>query len=213
MRHLALFSGVALALCFPVAAIADDTASLRVTGTISPASCSVSLGSGSEVKLDPVKLADFTPGKDLELAEKDASLSINCEGGPAFFRLKATDATGEIADGSAHYGLGRNEQGGQNKSNGYFELRIDADAMPSNKFVLQSTDSGEGKAWRAVGSAKVPFEHSDETFAFADSAGAITPVALASLTVPLKIKAFLAKDPIVNDEVELAGQATIEILY
>jgi type 1 fimbria pilin len=213
MRHLALFSGVALALCAPLSVMADDTANLKVTGTISPASCGVSLASGSEVNLGTVRLSDFKPGEDLKLEAKTASLSIACNGGPAFFRLRASDATGGVSDGSAHYGLGQNDQSGESKSNGYFELSIDAESMSANKFVLKSTDSGAGQAWASAGSGKVPFAHDDETFAFAADAAATSPVALASLTVPLKIEAVLAKDPTVNDEVELAGQATIEILY
>ena len=104
MRHLALFSGVALALCAPLSVMADDTANLKVTGTISPASCGVSLASGSEVNLGTVRLSDFKPGEDLKLEAKTASLSIACNGGPAFFRLRASDATGGVSDGSAHYG-------------------------------------------------------------------------------------------------------------
>jgi Protein of unknown function (DUF1120) len=214
MRHLALFSGITFALLSPVSAMADDTASLKVTGTISPASCSVSLGGVSEVKLDPVKLADFTPGQDLELKEKEASLTITCEGAAAKFRLKATDSNnvGVSEPGDAHYSLGRNEQGGKNTPNGYYELSIDAASMASNNFVLKSTDSGAGQAWAQLGSASVPFDHDGEAFAFG-AAGATEPAALASLTVPLKIRAVLAKDPIVTEEVALAGQTTIEILY
>lgn len=214
MRHLALLSGVALVLATPMPALADDTASLKVTGIISPASCSVSLGGASEVQLDPVKLSDFVPGQDLVLNEKTASLSIDCQGAAAKFRLKATDSNlGVSTPGAANYSLGRNEQGGLNKPNGYFTLSIDTDAMASNKFVLKSTDSGVGQAWATPVSGNVPFDHDGEAFAFAGDASATEPVALATLTVPLKIAAVLAKDPIVNEEVELAGQATIEIFY
>lgn len=215
MRHLALFSGITLALLVPASAMAQDSAQLKVTGTISPASCSVSLGGGSEVKLDPVKLADFKPGEDLRLAEKTASLTIACEGAAAKFRLKASDSNnvGVSEDGASHYSLGRNEQGGKNKPNGYFALSIDAGSMASHQFVLKSTDSGAGQAWVQAGSDAVPFDHDGEAFAFAADAAAMEPADLASLTVPLTISAVLAKDPIVNEEVQLAGQATIEILY
>lgn len=215
MRHLALFSGIAFALLAPASAMAADTANLKVTGTISPASCSVSLGGASEVKLDPVKLTDFTPGQDLRLPEKTASLTITCEGAAAKFRLKASDANnvGVTEEGASHYSLGRNEQGGKNRANGYFALSIDAASMASNPFVLKSTDSGAGQAWQQAGSGAVPFDHDGEAFAFAATAGATEPAALASLTVPLKINAVLAKDPVVTEEVALTGQATIEILY
>ncbi|APG03975.1 hypothetical protein BJI69_08725 [Luteibacter rhizovicinus DSM 16549] len=215
MRHLSLFSGIAVALLVPASAMADDTASLKVTGTISPAACSVSLGGASEVKLDPVKLSDFTGGQDLELKEKDASLTISCEGAAAKFRLKATDATGlgVSEPGDSHYSLGRNEQGKSNKANGYFVLSIDAPSMAANNFVLKSTDSGAGQAWDKLGNGSAPFDHDGEAFAFGADAAATEPAALTSLIVPLKIKAVLAKDPIVVEEVALAGQATIEILY
>src|ERR1700754_3305008 len=130
MRHLALYSAAGLALLAPLAVMADDSANLKVSGVISPASCSVSLGGASEVQLDPVKLSDFVPGEDLVLAEKSASLSIDCQGAAAKFRLKATDSgLGVSTDGAAHYSLGRNEQGDSNKPNGYFTLSIDTDAM------------------------------------------------------------------------------------
>jgi len=215
MRHIALLSGISLALLTPLAAIAADTATLQVTGTITPASCSVSLGGAPDVQLDPVKLGDFTPGQDLALGAKTASLLIDCQGAPAKFRLKATDslAEGTSTAGDSHYSLGRNEQGNLNKPNGYFKLSIDAQSMASSKFVLKSTDSGAGQAWGTPVSGLVPFDHDGEAFAFAADASATEPADLATLTVPLKIEAVLAKDPIVNEDVAISGRATIEIFY
>jgi len=215
MRHLALYSGIALALLAPVSVMAEDSAQLTVTGTITPASCGVSLGGAQEVKLDPVKLSDFTPDQDLALAEKAASLTISCEGSAAKFRLKASDA-GAIPEANANpdrYSLGWNEQGSVARSNGYFKLAIDTGVMPSNGFVLKSTDDGLGKTWAQARHGLVGFDHDGEAFAFADKASATEPAALTTLTVPLKISAVLAKNPTVVDEVQLAGQATIEILY
>ncbi|PTR27262.1 hypothetical protein C8J98_10940 [Luteibacter sp. OK325] len=216
MRHLALYSGVTLALLVPLAATAEDTASLKVTGTISPASCSVSLVGVPEegVKLQSVKLADFTPGQDLVLEERNASLAIDCQGAAAKFWLKASDANGDQGaseSGPSHYSLGFNEQG--RKANGYFALSIDAASMVSNTFVLKSTDGGLGEAWATPVTGRVGFDKDGEAFAFAADADATEPAALSTLNVPLKINAVLAKDPVVNDEVELAGQATIEIFY
>lgn len=216
MRHPALFSGTALALLASTSVMANDTANLKVSGVISPAVCSVSLAGGaSGVRLDPVKLADFTPGEDLALAPKDASLTIDCQGAAARFRLKATDSSSEGVSeaGSNHFSLGRNTQGGGNKANGYFALSIDTASMPANKYVLKSTDSGVGEAWAQPVTGAVPFDKDGEAFAFAADAAATEPADLATLTVPLKIAAVLAKDPIVTEDVELAGQATIEILY
>jgi type 1 fimbria pilin len=216
MRHLALFSGITVALLAPASAIADDTASLKVTGTISPASCSVSLvGVPQEgVQLDAIKLADFKPGQDLPLAEKKASLTIDCQGAAAQFSLKATDAQaglGTSTPAASHYSLGFNEQG--KKPNGYFTLSIDAASMADNKYVLKSTDGGLGEAWAPPTTGVVAFDHDGEAFAFAANGAATEPASLATLTVPLTINAVLAKDPVVNEEVALAGQATIEILY
>jgi type 1 fimbria pilin len=216
MRHLALISGISLALLAPTSVMAADSAQLTVTGSISPASCSVSVSGGSDVKLDPVKLGDFTAGQDLPLTEKTASLTISCEGAAAKFRLKAKDSSNSLASvaGSNHYGLGWNElEGGTPKPNGYFKLSIDTGAMQSNKFVLKSTDGGVGEAWAQTRPGQVPFDHDGEAFAFAAKASAMEPADLTTLTVPLKINAVLAKDPTVTEEVALAGQATIEILY
>ena len=215
MRHIALFSGISLALLAPLAAVAADTASLQVTGSISPAVCSVSIVGSPEVSLGTVNLSDFTPGEVLKLEEKTASLAIDCQNGAAQFRLKATDGVSEGTStaGPANYSLGRNTQGGQNKANGYFTLSIDSAAMAASNFVLKSTDQGAGQAWGAATTGAVPFDHDGEAFAFANAQEATEPAKLASLTVPLKIAAVLAKDPIVGEEVALAGQTTIEILY
>jgi type 1 fimbria pilin len=215
MRPIALFSGISMALLAPLAAVAADSASLQVTGSISPAVCSVSMVGSSEVSLGTINLSDFTPGEDLQLEEKTASLKIDCQNGAAQFRLKATDGVnqGTSTVGPANYSLGRNAQGGKNKANGYFTLSIDAATMASNKFVLKSTDQGAGQAWGTPATGAVPFDHDGEAFAFADTQAATEPAKLTSLTVPLKIAAVLAKDPIVGEEVALAGQATIEILY
>ncbi|MGF6711257.1 type 1 fimbria pilin [Luteibacter sp. W1I16] len=213
MRHMALFTAATMALLAPLAATAADTAELKVTGTITPASCSVSILGPADVQLDPVKLSDFTPGQDLALETKEASLSIDCQGAPARFRLKAADSgEGVSTVGANHYSLGRNLQGGGNAANGYFKLSIDAEAMAS-RYVLKSTDSGAGQAWATPVTGEVAFDHDGEAFAFANQADATEPAALTSLTVPLKIAAVLAKDPVVNEDVALYGRATIEIFY
>jgi hypothetical protein len=215
MRHITLLTGISVALLTPLAAAAADTANLQVTGSISPAVCGVSIVGSSDVSLGTINLGDFTPGEDYPLEVKTAALNIDCQNGAAQFRLKAVDGVnqGVSTDGAANYSLGRNEQGGQNKPNGYFTLSIDAAAMASHKFVLKSTDQGAGKAWGAAVTGDIPFDHDGEAFAFADAQAATEPATLTSLTVPLKIAAVLAKDPIVGEEVALAGQATIEIFY
>jgi len=215
MRHRVLFSGMGFALLAPLSAGAANTASLQVTGTITPAVCDVSVVGSSDVSLGTINLSQFTPGEDLHLEEKPASLKIDCQNGAAQFRLKATDGTnlGTSTAGPANYSLGRNEQGDQNKPNGYFTLSIDAASIVASKFVLKSTDQGAGAAWSAPVTGTVPFDHDGEAFAFADTQAATEPAKLTTLTVPLKIAAVLAKDPVVDEEVALAGQATIEIFY
>jgi len=217
MRLIALSCGISVALLAPLSAAAEDSANLKVTGVISPASCSVSLGGTSTVDLGEVKVSDFKPGEDLALDSKSASLAVICEGASARFRLKARDTSvggGVSVVGLNHYSLGWNESGkGTPKPNGYFKLSIDTDAMQSNKYVLKSTDGGDGKAWGVPTTGEVGFDHDGEAFAFAASGSATQPADLESLTVPLKISAVLAKDPVVNGKVELAGQATIEIFY
>jgi len=215
MRHRVLFSGMGLALLAPLAAGAANTASLQVIGTITPAVCDVSMVGSSDVSLGTINLSQFKPGEDLHLEEKSASLKIDCQNGAAQFRLKATDGNnvGVSAEGPANYSLGRNEQGGNNKPNGYFTLSIDAASIATSKFVLKSTDQGAGAAWNVPVTGTVPFDHDGEAFAFADTQAATEPAKLTTLTVPLKIAAVLAKDPVVEEEVALAGQATIEIFY
>lgn len=215
MRHRVLFSVIGFALLAPVGAGAVNTASLQVTGSITPAVCDVSMVGSSDVSLGTINLSQFKPGEDLRLEEKTASLKIDCQHAAAQFRLKATDGTGMgvSTSGPANYSLGQNEQGGHNKPNGYFTLSIDAASMGTSRFVLKSTDQGAGKLWASAVTGTVPFDHDGEAFAFADAQAATEPAKLKTLTVPLKIAAVLAKDPVIDEEVALAGQATIEIFY
>jgi hypothetical protein len=201
MRHRALSSGFGIALLAPLAAGAANTANLQVTGSITPAVCNVSMVGSSDVSLGTINLSQFELGEDLYLEEKSASLKIDCQNAAAQFRLKATDGVnlGVSTPGLAHYSLGRNEQGGHNKPNGYFTLSIDAASMATSKFVLKSTDQGAGKAWDVPVTGTVPFDHDGEAFAFADTQAATEPAKLTTLTVPLKIAAVLAKDPVVDE--------------
>jgi type 1 fimbria pilin len=85
MRHLALFTGVTIALLTPLASMAAgaaSSASLQVKGTITPASCNVSIVGDAAVDLGTVNLSDFTAGQDLELASKTSALSVvrRCRG-------------------------------------------------------------------------------------------------------------------------------------
>lgn len=211
MRRIPLFSSATLALLVPLASMAAESASLQVSGNLSPPSCDVSLSGRDTVDLGPIPVGSFVPGKDNVLPETAAFLTVDCAGMPAKFRLKASDSTGATAStaGPANYGLGMN--GG--RPIGYFTLSIAADIMTQNGFVLKSTDGGAGNAWTVPVHGKVPFDHDGETFAFAASEMAVEPAALTALAVPLSIQPVLAKNPVVNNDVTLAGQVTLELSY
>ena len=63
MRHVSLFTAAGLAMLAPISATAGSTANLQVTGTITPAACSVSLGGTADVSLGTIQLSDFVAGQ------------------------------------------------------------------------------------------------------------------------------------------------------
>jgi hypothetical protein len=211
MRRIIPLSCTIVALLAPLASIAADTASLKVAGTLSATSCEVSLSGRDTVDLGPVSAGILVPGEDTALPETAAFLTVDCHAAPAKFRLKATDSSGATAStaGSANYGLGTHD----GKPIGYFTLSIAGDVMPSDFFVLKSTDAGEGHAWASPVHGKVPFDHDDEAFAFASSATSTEPADLTAIALPLSIQPVLARDLVVNDDVALAGRVTIELFY
>lgn len=211
MRCITAFSTAMLALSAPLVSVASDVANLQVAGSISPASCEVSLASGDTVNLGVISAGEFIPGEDKVLPMTGAFVTVDCKASPTRFRLKASDSSGSVAStvGSANYGLGMNG----NEPIGYFRLSIAADILPENQYVLKSTDGGAGHAWATPIHGSVAFDHDNETYGFATNATATEPDALMVIALPLSIQPVLAKDVVVKTDVALAGQVTLEVLY
>lgn len=210
-RRFNTLSVAVMAWLAPLASSAMDNTTLQVSGKISATSCALSLLGRETVDLGPTVANEFVPGEDKLLSPTVAFMTVDCHGAPTKFRLRASDTSGTLAStpGAAHYGLGMNGD----KPIGYFKLGIAADIMTDHGFVLKSTDDGAGQAWATPVHDHVLFDHDNETYAFAASATASEPASLRAIAVPLSIQAVLAKDPVVNDEVTLAGQVTLEVLY
>jgi len=211
MRRIKTLSLAVTALFAPMVSLAGDNTALPVSGKITATSCELSFTGKDTVDLGSVYANEFVAGEDKVLGETGAFITVDCHGRPAKFRLKASDTSGSVAStpGAAHYGLGMNGE----KPIGYFRLGIAADIMPANHFVLKSTDGGLGHAWGAPVRDNVAFDHDDEAYAFAASAAATEPASLSVLGFLLSIRPVLAKDPVVTDDVALAGQVTLEVLY
>lgn len=206
-----MLSSAVAALFLSSASFAGSTAELKVTGVIMPGACEVLL-TDANVDFGRIAMSDFTDGEDLQLGQKSVGLNVSCDGGPAQFWLKATDgaAASVAVPGAANYGLGMNGD----KPIGHYTLGFAASENPLHKYVLKSTDGGQGAAWGTpVTGASVPFEHDGEVFAFSNSASATEPSAIEMFSMRLLLDATLAKDPSVSEDVSIVGQTTIEIFY
>lgn len=115
-----------------------NTAQVNVTGTITPASCNISIANGGNFDFGEISAADLNRDKNTLISAQTSAFSIDCDA-PARFMVSATDVNeGENSNpGDQQFWLGSTAAG---EAMGYFRIGLYTQA--SDIFWTKSADGG-----------------------------------------------------------------------
>ncbi|MGY2398524.1 DUF1120 domain-containing protein [Pseudomonas sp. SDO5271_S396] len=202
--------------CLAVAlgAQATTSAQLVVRGTITPASCNLSLAGSGVIDYGVIRSGELSQTAFNPREERSTTLSVNCGTTPAKFGLAFTDlqagskVTGILGAGfseAQNYGLGTV---GTRRTGGY---SITLKDLRSSGVVLNPIMRVGTGAWQTSDGkvAQAPSQYSWRNGA------AITPASIALMTGTIAVKAVInkAQDLDLSRDVSIDGRATLVLSY
>ncbi|WP_166360010.1 DUF1120 domain-containing protein [Pseudomonas akapageensis] len=212
MKFSPLFALSALIAVAPVA-FAQSTTDITVTGTITPAACTPSIGGGGNFNFGTIAAQDLRQDVPTGFMSSLRPLSVVCDA-PTRFALHAVDgrAGTDTEPHEESFGLGLN---GTEKI-GMYALRTTdyiADGNASTKLVESFNG---GNTWVDYGSdaAYIPNTIQPRLIGVSVDAGS-EPSAIGVLAANLQVVMYInaAKDLTLTDEVPIDGASTLEVVY
>ncbi|AIG03704.1 outer membrane protein YhcF [Pseudomonas fluorescens] len=213
-KVLGLTMGI-VCLAASIGAQATNVAQLVVRGTITPASCNLSLGGGGIIDYGTIRSGELSQTAFNPREEKTTSVSVNCGSTPAKFGLALTDlqagskVTGILGAGyteAQNFGLGAVS----NRRTGGYSVTL-RDLRSSGTVlnpIMRTTGSG---AWQNSDGkvAQSPSQYSWR------NGTTVTPASIAQLTGVLAVKAVInrGQDLDLTRDVTLDGRATLVLSY
>jgi type 1 fimbria pilin len=217
------FALLPLTLIFAAnAALAANSVDLRVTGTITPSACDVSL-TGGDFNLGVISSKELAATTTTTLpASAGKTLNITCSGATQV-ALKAIDNRASsvpsgITQSSDAFGLGMD---GANNPIGRYEIQmLGATVMANGAAGQYKASDNDGASWMAFGASTLrmsAFDLYPRIYALdlASAGGGAQPAPITSASVGLQVVATIQPESALDtsSEISLDGSATIELVY
>jgi type 1 fimbria pilin len=197
-----------------LAAQATTSAQLVVRGTITPASCNLSLAGSGVINYGTIRSGELSQTAFNPREEMTTSLTVNCGTTPARFGLTFTDlqagskVTGILGAGfteTQNFGLGAV---GSRRTGGYSVTLKDLRAQGSTVFPIVRTGGG---AWQSSDGKVV---QSPSQYSWRNGV-AITPASITQLTGTVAVRAVInkAQDLDLSSDISIDGRATLVLSY
>jgi type 1 fimbria pilin len=197
-----------------LAAQATTSAQLVVRGTITPASCNLSLAGSGVINYGTIRSGELSQTAFNLREEMTTSLTVNCGTTPARFGLTFTDlqagskVTGILGAGfteAQNFGLGAV---GSRRTGGYSVTLKDLRAQGSTVFPIVRTGGG---AWQSSDGKVV---QSPSQYSWRNGV-AITPASITQLTGTVAVRAVInkAQDLDLSSDISIDGRATLVLSY
>ncbi|HCT04468.1 MAG TPA: hypothetical protein DIW86_03790 [Pseudomonas sp.] len=201
-------------LAAAVSAQATTSAQLVVRGTITPASCNLSLVRSGIIDYRVIRSGELSQTAFNPREERSTSLAVSCGATPAMFGLTFTDlqagskVTGILGAGfteQQNFGLGAV---GTRRTGGY---SITLKDLKSSNLVLNPIVRTGTGGWQSSDGkvAQAPSQYSWR------SGTAVTPASISLLTGTIAVKAVInkAQDLDLSRDVSIDGRATLVLSY
>jgi len=201
-------------LAAAVSAQATTSAQLVVRGTITPASCNLSLVGSGIIDYRVIRSGELSQTAFNPREERSTSLAVSCGATPAMFGLTFTDlqagskVTGILGAGfteQQNFGLGAV---GTRRTGGY---SITLKDLKSSNLVLNPIVRTGTGGWQSSDGkvAQAPSQYSWR------SGTAVTPASISLLTGTIAVKAVInkAQDLDLSRDVSIDGRATLVLSY
>jgi len=210
MKRTLLSLMIATAAATPMLASAASSVQLKITGTIVPASCAITMPGGTTV--DYGKIASDKLNKDTPTTLGDdvrTKLQVSCDA-PTLFAIKTTDeradsktAVAGISNDDA-FGLGKT---GSANIGAYSLSFVNTIADGKTVNVLRTTIGGNSFL-------RVAQAQPNALMASGDGSGNV-PVAYKTVATDVKLKTLIQKasDLPLDKEIKIDGLATFEVVY
>ncbi|QVM95367.1 DUF1120 domain-containing protein [Pseudomonas sp. SORT22] len=189
------------------------TTDLTVTGTITPAACTPTLGNGGLVEYGSLALTELEEtSTGYRLPVKSLSFSIECSA-PAAFALIANDNRRDSSPANAWlFGLGTH----QDQAIGHFMMRWNYETLVidgTQGYTIESIDNGN--SWNAVfdGVLYDAGQAPSNLVGFSITSSELGPAPATSVNLTMDVDGGINKGLTLNGAMELDGSATIEIVY
>jgi type 1 fimbria pilin len=217
MKKLALLP---LTLMFAAnAALAANSVDLRVTGTITPSACDISLA-GGDFDLGIIPVSDLsTSGVSARQPVGGKTLSITCSGA-TMVGLKAIDnrASSLPSGASSEDAFGLGMDGANNPIGSYTIDLVQAGAQVNGAGAVFADTDNMGQSWRYYGNQDVfpmtAYNNYPRVFSMApQTGGGVIPV--TSMSTQLQVSATIQPKSALDtsSEITIDGSATIELVY
>ncbi|MEB0106787.1 DUF1120 domain-containing protein [Pseudomonas sp. MH9.3] len=215
MKNIVGMTFVIACLAAAVNAQASTSAQLSVRGTITPASCNLSLTGSGTIDYGVIRSGELSQTAFNPREERTTSLSINCGSTPARFGLAFTDlqagskVPGILGAGfteAQNYGLG---SVASRRTGGYSITLKDLRSSATTLYPIMRTSSSG--AWQTSDGkvAQVPSQYSWR------NSSSLSPVSVTQMTGTIAVKAVInkAQDLNLSSDVTIDGRATLVLSY
>ncbi|WP_213878667.1 DUF1120 domain-containing protein [Pseudomonas sp. dw_358] len=219
-KKISLGVVLGLGLAATSGVFADESVDLSVIGTITPTACDITL-SKYTVDLGNINSKALSATVINELRSDTVDLNVLCDA-PARFTLATVDngAGSALRDDSASFGLGFAE--GDAKI-GYFSMRFNGSTLDADGTSVLGLASVDKATWAEASTAPdagpgavtgPALNHGANYLAFGETVAAGVKE-ITELNGTLQVRTFVAptSDLNLNDDIELDGSATIEVMY
>lgn len=201
-------------------AFAASSVDLSVVGTITPTACDIQLSKAS-VALGKISSSDLSATAVTELKSDKVDLTVTCNAAAMFTLATQDGAPGTATDsGVTSFGVGKTSD---DENIGYFSMRFDGSSLDADGETVIGLASQDKNTWtpanttpaNGTGAVEGPaLSHGPNFLAFGD-AGTTAPKNIEKLTGTLQVRTFVAPTDglTLTNDVDLAGNATIEVVY
>lgn len=203
------------------AAVAGQSADLKVTGKIAPSACDIAISGGGTIDFGTIAASTLSDTAATVVGDKETSFTMTCSAATKVMwtsgdnRAGTADATAGSSiyrDFNAYFGVGAID----GKNIGAYVIHMPKPAVADGQDVGATVSSDNGNTWTGFKTVGIAANnHSQQAFSWAPS-GTDSPAAYKTVTQPFSVKLAIGKTselPPLTQEVAIDGSATITLKY